>query len=596
MFYFLAVGGRRANCNPKAPQGFVAKVAAAAITLAVVSLPTSLQAQTYTWGGTGSTTASTDYNLGTNWSNPPAGAPPVNAGQAAIFSSTGKTSVFVSAGPITPNSWTFDATSQSYTITGHAVNFNGAGPNLVNNASAGQAISISNIMNGSTLVQAGASTLTLGGTNTFTSTNISAGTLALTGIGSVTGTVNVSNAAATFDISATVAGASITDLTGAANSHVTLGTQTLILSSGGGAIFGGIVQGTGGLFLGGGLQALTGVNTYTGNTTIFGGTLTLSGSGSIAASTLVTVSTGGAATFDISATSGASVKGLAGAASGVVALGNQTLTITNASLLNQFFGAINGAGGLTIAGGTQALGGASGYTGVTTINSGATLIVFGTGSIGSSSKVVNNGALDVGQSGTSFSITSLAGTSSTASVFLGSNTLTITNANDTFAGAIHGTGSLTLNGGFEFLTGTSNYTGATTVNGGTLAVNGSIASSAVTVNSGGTLTGTGQVGATQINASALLAPGGSVPGQSMTLASLAFQSGALYAVAVNPATASFANVTGNATPGGAKVIASFSSGRLSRPGAQLHAVQRAELRRRAERQSAERRQYADELL
>jgi hypothetical protein len=112
----------------------MAIVAAAAATLGIAG---SAQAQTYTWGGTGSTTpTTTDYNLGANWSNPPAAAPPVNAAQAAVFDATGNATVSVTAGPITPNSWTFTGTSQSYTISGRAVNFNGAGPNLVNNASA----------------------------------------------------------------------------------------------------------------------------------------------------------------------------------------------------------------------------------------------------------------------------------------------------------------------------------------------------------------------------------------------------------------------------------------------------------------------------
>ena len=70
------------------------------------------------WGGTGSTTTTADYNLGTNWSNPPAGAPPVAGGQSAVFDATGNANVTVTAGPITPDSWTFNATSQSYTVTG----------------------------------------------------------------------------------------------------------------------------------------------------------------------------------------------------------------------------------------------------------------------------------------------------------------------------------------------------------------------------------------------------------------------------------------------------------------------------------------------
>jgi hypothetical protein len=108
-------------------------VAAAAL------LPTVAQAQN-TWGGTGSTTTTMDYNLGTNWSSVPAGAPPVAVGQSAVFDATGAASVAVTVGPITPDSWTFNANSQSYTVSGAAVNF-GTTTGLVNNASAGQTIS-----------------------------------------------------------------------------------------------------------------------------------------------------------------------------------------------------------------------------------------------------------------------------------------------------------------------------------------------------------------------------------------------------------------------------------------------------------------------
>ena len=131
---------------------------------AAALLPTVAQAQNI-WGGTGSTTTTTDYNLGTNWSNPPAGAPPVNAGQSAAFDATGSASVVVTAGPITPDSWTFNANSQFYTISGQAVNFNTTG--LTNNASSGQTISISNNLGGAAaqVQQLGASTLILSGTN-----------------------------------------------------------------------------------------------------------------------------------------------------------------------------------------------------------------------------------------------------------------------------------------------------------------------------------------------------------------------------------------------------------------------------------------------
>jgi uncharacterized protein with beta-barrel porin domain len=112
------------------------------------------------------------------------------------------------------------------------------------------------------------------------------------------------------------------------------------------------------------------------------------------------------------------------------------------------------------------------------------------------------------------------------------------------------------------LTGTSPFTGAINVNGGTLAVNGDMrAASSLTINAAGTLAGAGTVGATQVNAGGTFAPGSGTPGSSMTVAgNLAFQSGAIYLVQVNPSASSFANVTGTATLGGAAVNAVFASG------------------------------------
>jgi outer membrane autotransporter protein len=116
-----------------------------------------------------------------------------------------------------------------------------------------------------------------------------------------------------------------------------------------------------------------------------------------------------------------------------------------------------------------------------------------------------------------------------------------------------GTGTLVLSG-------TNMYTGGTTVNSGTLFVNGSIANSAVTVNAGATLAGIGTVGATTINSGGIFAPGTS-PGTITVQGNLAFQSGAIYLVQVNPSTASSTNVTagGSATLAGT-VNAAFAAG------------------------------------
>ena len=113
-------------------------------------------------------------------------------------------------------------------------------------------------------------------------------------------------------------------------------------------------------------------------------------------------------------------------------------------------------------------------------------------------------------------------------------------------------------GGTLVLSGADTYSGGTTVTDATLVVNGSIGDP--TINSGGVLMGTGTVGATQINSGGTFAPGNGTPGSSMTVAgSLAFASGALYVVNLNPTTSSFAKVTGTATLGGS-VQANFAPG------------------------------------
>ncbi len=315
-------------------------------------------------------------------------------------------------------------------------------------------------------------TQTLTGTNTYTGvTTLNGGTLALTGTGSIatSSQVNLANAAATLDISGTTAGASVTTLNGVANSHVTLGAQTLTISNGS-TTYAGIIQGTGGVTLTAGTQTLSGTNTYTGLTTINGGTLALSGTGSIAASSQVDLANA-AATFDISATTaGASIITLNGVASSHVTLGAQTLTLSNAS--STYAGIIQGTGGLTLTAGTETLTGTNTYSGTTTINA-ATLALTGTGSIANSIVNVNNaaGVFDISGTTAGASIVSLNGVAN-SHVTLGARTLTISNASTTYAGIIQGTGGVTLTAGTETLSGINTYTGVTTINGGTLALSG----------------------------------------------------------------------------------------------------------------------------
>ena len=460
---------------------------------------------------------------------------------------------------------------------------------------AGGALTLSgnNTYTGMTTVSGG--TLTLSGVNSTGATQIGNGTLALKSSGSVSSSlVNFTGSGGVFDISQTSSGASITALYGGAGNQVNLGSQTLNLTGGvssGRQTFAGSIQdggigggggGGGSLTLDTGTLVLSGNNTYTGVTTANRGFLMLSGAGSISMSSQVNLVAGA---FDISqTTNGASIVTLNGDANSQMYLGAQTLTISNGS--TTFAGVVgdNGQGGgsggsLLIAGGTQTLSGFNTYTGATTIQ-GGTLALSGGGSIAASSGVNLTGStatFDISRTTSGATINTLAGVAG-STVNLGAQTLTLANASSTFAGSLQGSGGLTLSGGTEILSGANTYSGATTVNGGVLNVTGSISGTTSvivnggmlivnglvadpTINSGGVLTGTATTGDTLINSGGTFAPGSGTAGTSMTIAgSLAFTSGALYVVSLNPVTASYSTVNGSATLGGAAVNAIFANG------------------------------------
>ena len=222
---------------------------------------------------------------------------------------------------------------------------------------------------------------------------------------------------------------------------------------------------------------LTNQNTYTGATVIYPYVaLKLEGNGSISNSEYIY----NAGAFHISGitSSETSIKNLYG--NGAY-LGDKNLIFTEAGNNTTFgtgylTGVFTGTdkSRITVSGGTLTMTAQNNdFFGTTTINSGATLALSGSGAIAASSLVNSNGTFDISATNEGAQINSLSGT---GNVNLGARTLTITNAdNNNFSGVIADGGlnggvggSVALQSGQQRFSGANTYTGATILNGGTL--------------------------------------------------------------------------------------------------------------------------------
>jgi hypothetical protein len=120
-----------------------------------------------------------------------------------------------------------------------------------------------------------------------------------------------------------------------------------------------------------------------------------------------------------------------------------------------------------------------------------------------------------------------------------------------------GHGGITVNGtgGTVVFNGINTYTGDTSIMAGTLVINSSTANSSFTIqNNQAILKGIGTCGPIRVNTGGTLAPGNS-PG-TLETSQVAFDSGSIFQVEINPTTASSLIVTGNGTlAGSVSVIA-----------------------------------------
>jgi autotransporter-associated beta strand protein len=210
----------------------------------------------------------------------------------------------------------------------------------------------------------------------------------------------------------------------------------------------------------------------------------------------------------------------------------------------------------------------AGHTFITTA-AGAVTAFDDSGGVGNTS---GGTAQFITQAGGTFDISKTAATTFDAASIEGAGNYIIGNkifsvgsndASTEVSGVISGIGGrlAKVGAGTLTLSGVSTYTGDTFVNQGTLLVNGSIASSSQIVIQGGTLGGIGQVSSIALmGVGSTFAPGSGVAGTSMNVnGSLAFQSGTIYLVQLNPTSASHANVTGSAALAGT-VNAQFAPG------------------------------------
>ncbi|MET3380113.1 MULTISPECIES: autotransporter outer membrane beta-barrel domain-containing protein [Variovorax] len=421
-------------------------------------------------GGTGG-------NCGCSGNGGAGGAGVFNLGDGSTLNLTGAAFTINGNGTFNIGNATANGTTAG-TVTGLVGSITNAGTINFNQSDATYAFATA-IAGTGAVVQNGSGITFLTGANTYSgATIVNAGLINFSNGGNLgTGRITLNGGGLQW------AAANTTDISGRLNalgaSGGTFDTNgnDVTLASG--------ISGTGGLTkTGAGILTLTNANSYTGETTISNGTLKLAGAGTLAGATGVSL-TGGSAVFDLSTGSSQSVAHLSGVAGSLVALGANTLTLTD-NTSQTFSGSLIGTGGGLVkqGTGTLTLSGASTYTGGTALRQGRLNL--------GNNLALGTGTLSMDDDTTlGFSADGL--TIANAIQLTGNNDPVIDSGafNATLSGAISGGGFITKEGtGTLTLSGANNYTGATNVAQGTLkagAANTFSAASVHSVASGATL-------------------------------------------------------------------------------------------------------------
>jgi fibronectin-binding autotransporter adhesin len=288
-----------------------------------------------------------------------------------------------------------------------------------------------NVANSGTLA------LNVGGTNEFTTGNV---TTLLTNLASSTSATNGMNGGSVLGF----------DTTNASGGSFTIADVLANTTGASGGARGLTKLGTGQLLL-------TATNTYTGATTVTGGTLAISGVGRLGASgaSAVTLSGGQLDLGNTTQTIGALTISASSAGNTIQSgtLSAPSYTVTNGSGTATVAAVLSGTAGLTKSGaGRLALADANTYTGTTNITA---------------------GTLQIGTGGTTGSLSTSSVITGAAGGVLAFNRSDTLNSGTTFANLIGGgIGVSQLGSGTVVLYGANTYTGTTTVGAGVLSISG----------------------------------------------------------------------------------------------------------------------------